>query len=637
MSVIKIFVVTCILSIICLSHSSIIAHENIDITSTLINSAEQKSPEDVFSFFHFLFKKNYLIDSPEGYKRFHIFKSNYEFIKEFNSKNTYKLGINEFSDLTDEEFKSKFITNTIPFLEETSDQLLFLGEKVDDREGDSNEQIYLNDTTEIDWTPYFNPTKDQGDCGSCWALTTIQAIEGNYYLKYGKSPEFSPQQLVDCDVAYNNGCRGGSPILALDYIIKKGISYENAYPYVSGDFNQHTLCRQSENVMNKVVSGYDECQGRSCTYAQWLNLLKQGPIIVYMDGDGNNQGSVIFHRYKEGIIDNMTCIEKNHSVLVIGVGIDALGKYYIGKNSWGTSWGENGNFRFRVRAQDKSCFMEESAILVKVSETKNPVPPPPEKGCLKAYSQCAYNGSYNELCENAPKLSIQKVLGINIGKFSNVKVFTNENCVGGYYTLSKNYGCLTNPGQIPELAGQAKSFLIKEEFPDAGCIYFYSNSCLSGVKTVVCDNVAKFQNKIMSFSSNKSDFKIFTKPGCNGSYVEFESEQVYDFNTSAPSLVNNAGSILLNDISPPFGCIWLYSDYCLSGDKLEICKDVADLSIYNFLKKTSSMKIGSGIKGLIIYEKANFMGSYATIPNDSYYGFIGQWMDKWMSSLKIQK
>ena len=53
--------------------------------------------------------------------------------------------------------------------------------------------------------------------------------------------------------------------------------------------------------MNKVVTGYDACQGRSCTYAQWLDLLKQGPIIVYMDGDGNNQGSVIFHKYKEGI------------------------------------------------------------------------------------------------------------------------------------------------------------------------------------------------------------------------------------------------------------------------------------------------------------------------------------------------
>ena len=47
-------------------------------------------------------------DVLEKEKRFEIFKKNVEFIESFNSDGTkiYKLGINKFSDLTNEEFKA---------------------------------------------------------------------------------------------------------------------------------------------------------------------------------------------------------------------------------------------------------------------------------------------------------------------------------------------------------------------------------------------------------------------------------------------------------------------------------------------------------------------------------------------------
>ena len=46
-------------------------------------------------------------DSAEKERRFQIFKANVELIESFNAGNSkYKLGVNQFADLTNEEFKA---------------------------------------------------------------------------------------------------------------------------------------------------------------------------------------------------------------------------------------------------------------------------------------------------------------------------------------------------------------------------------------------------------------------------------------------------------------------------------------------------------------------------------------------------
>jgi len=79
----------------------------------------------------------------------------------------------------------------------------------------------------IDWRDHGVVThvKDHGSCGSCWAFGAIASLESQYSIRDGDGTlyDFSEQQLVDCDtLGDNNGCRGGIPSAAFEYIMYNG-------------------------------------------------------------------------------------------------------------------------------------------------------------------------------------------------------------------------------------------------------------------------------------------------------------------------------------------------------------------------------------------------------------------------------
>ncbi|GLU22882.1 hypothetical protein SLE2022_389230 [Rubroshorea leprosula] len=141
-------------------------------------------------------------NSVEKEQRTKIFKDNLECIEKFNNEGnrTFKLSLNKFLDLTNEEFKALYTGYKIPPPNSHSSKtIVFRHENI------------IDIPSNKDWTKEeaINNIKDQGQCGCCWAFLAMAAVEGITKINGGQLPFLSEQQLVDC-VEDSNGYSGGS-------------------------------------------------------------------------------------------------------------------------------------------------------------------------------------------------------------------------------------------------------------------------------------------------------------------------------------------------------------------------------------------------------------------------------------------
>ncbi|KAL1279351.1 hypothetical protein QQF64_026024 [Cirrhinus molitorella] len=138
----------------------------------------------------------------------------------------------------------------------------------------------------VDWRKkgYVTSVKNQGQCGSCWAFSSVGALEGQLMKTTGKLVDLSPQNLVDCSSSYGTkGCDAGWPISAFQYVIANGgIDSESSYPYEAEQGQcRYSPSHRAANCTNYYfVTGGDE------------EALKQavaniGPISVCIDATGN--------------------------------------------------------------------------------------------------------------------------------------------------------------------------------------------------------------------------------------------------------------------------------------------------------------------------------------------------------------
>ena len=158
------------------------------------------------------------------------------------------------------------------------------------------------------------------------------------------------QQLVDCAGAYNNnGCSGGLPSQAFEYIkYTGGIEFEESYPYIANETGTCKSCTCCHDVA-KVAEVFNITSGDEDDLVHAVATL--GPVSIAY------QVSPDFRFYAHGVYDswnattnqtmcNNTAMDVNHAVVAVGLGTTADDKipYYIVRNSWGTSWGMEGHF-----------------------------------------------------------------------------------------------------------------------------------------------------------------------------------------------------------------------------------------------------------------------------------------------------
>jgi len=191
--------------------------------------------------------------------------------------------------------------------------------------------------------------KDQGQCGSCWAFSTV-VCEGAYFLEHNKLLSFSEQQIVDCDKT-NNGCEGGWPIDALKYIKKAGgIELEKDYTYHASQQS----CKFSSSKAKMKVKSTQSFEAGS-EFQMMTAVQQYGPISVCLD-------ATKFDYYSSGIMNGSGCSTSypDHAVAIVGWGVEGSTKYWIIKNSWGKDWGEKGYVRI-VRGSN-ACGVEDYPV-----------------------------------------------------------------------------------------------------------------------------------------------------------------------------------------------------------------------------------------------------------------------------------
>ncbi|KAM7500712.1 hypothetical protein LguiA_025126 [Lonicera macranthoides] len=281
-------------------------------------------------------------DNAEKERRFNIFKNNVEFIESFNSagKHPYKLGINEFADQTNEEFKTSRNGLKIPSSPKSAQTTPFRYENV------------TAVPSSMDWRKKgaVTPIKNQGQCGSCWAFSTIAATEGINQLKTGKLISLSEQELVDCDRSgEDQGCEGGEMEDGFVFIVKnKGIATEATYPYNAADGTCNT---QKEASRAAKITGYEKVPANS--EVALLKAVANQPISVSIDASG-----YAFQLYSSGVFTGECGTDLDHGVTAVGYGTTSDGiKYWLVKNSWGTSWGDGGYIMMQrdVEAKEGLC------------------------------------------------------------------------------------------------------------------------------------------------------------------------------------------------------------------------------------------------------------------------------------------
>jgi cathepsin F len=298
------------------------------------------TPYDHFNNFVVSHRKKYASAEERKY-RFQVFQDNLKEAERLNALHdgaTY--GITRFSDLTPEEFVHSFL------LRRTGKSY-----------GYSNSTMLKGDSlpTSFDWRDYgaVTPVKNQGGCGSCWAFSATQNAEGVWAAAGNTLQKLAVQQVIDCTDDENcHGCEGGFAHLGQRGInAVGGIELESDYPYEEAQ----STCRFNKKRIAATFSDQVDITPGDDTLMEFLHAHGPASMGVY--------ANVKWQLYTGGIVTQTRCNASryNHDVLVVAWGVENGAEYWTIKNTWDTTWGEEGYIRL---ARGDGCVSNDCHSLV---------------------------------------------------------------------------------------------------------------------------------------------------------------------------------------------------------------------------------------------------------------------------------
>merc|ERR1712087_47326 len=282
-------------------------------------------------------------------ERFNIYQANKKYIEEHNanSEHGFTLGRNQFMDMTHEEYK-KFLLGSGVAPMAHKDNKMHVPCHAD-----------INTVDSIDWRTqgYVGPVKNQQQCGSCWAFSTVASVEGQYFKKTGTLRSFSEQELVDCNYGFfsNHGCQGGLMDNAFKWLQSNDLHSEEAYPYKGSKHTCHVNSIGPSDTTTRVTGFVDVEHGSESALKDAVATV--GPVSIAIDASHRS-----FQFYKSGIYSEPACssTQLDHGVAIVGFGSDDGQDYWIVRNSWAAVWGDKGYIKM-ARNKDNACGVATSA------------------------------------------------------------------------------------------------------------------------------------------------------------------------------------------------------------------------------------------------------------------------------------
>eukprot|EP01035_Chromulina_nebulosa_P017557 gene17557-23121_t len=186
-------------------------------------------------------------------------------------------------------------------------------------------------------------------CGSCWAHAAFSSIADRIKIATkGTKRDVIPsiQVLINCGDA--GSCNGGDSNAANAWVYKNGVPDITCQQYQAVNMecsayntcmncDPNSGCYSVENYPLITVSEYGVATGDLAIMSE---IYARGPVSAYIN-------AYCIEDYTGGINNYDTCVGSvtNHAIQLNGWGTENGVDYWIGRNSWGTYWGEHGFFR----------------------------------------------------------------------------------------------------------------------------------------------------------------------------------------------------------------------------------------------------------------------------------------------------
>lgn len=219
-------------------------------------------------------------------------------------------------------------------------------------------------------------------CGSCWAQASTSALGDRFNIMLGglnPTPiDLNPQMLINCNIG--GTCNGGNAGTVFAHAYNYGIVDSSCMQYVAHNLDHAYPCQDidicrdcSPPIPAANETGLDGCYSVPAKkyYASHYYFVRgaehmkaelylNGPIACAIQATTQFEDTYTGGIYSQHI-DNL---QLNHAISVVGYGVDENGtEYWVGRNSWGTYWGEQGYFRMQMYSDNLGIETDCSAAI----------------------------------------------------------------------------------------------------------------------------------------------------------------------------------------------------------------------------------------------------------------------------------